>query len=129
MAASASGPYTCSPNRSSHTREAAAPGVRHRSRNSAVALPCPMTSASTGMPSSAPPNTKAAAPSPPSRSSALPGSPVRMSASTAMAGPAEAAAATSAPTPERTAPAMSTASASAGSRRAACTAVALVLSA
>ena len=131
MAASASGPYTCSPNRSSHTREAAAPGARHRSRNSAVAQPCPMTSASTGRPApaSAPEKTKAAAPSPPSRSSALPGSPVRISASTAMAGTADWAAATSAPTPERTAPAMSTASASAGSRRAACTAVALVLSA
>ena len=127
IAASASGPYTCSPNRSSHTREAELPGVRHRSRNSAVAEPCPMMSASTGAPSF-PPKMKAAAPSPPSRSSALPGSPVRMSDSTAIVGAADWLAVTSAPTPERTAPAMSTASASAGRRSAACTAVALVLS-
>ena len=94
-----------------------------------MAQPCPMISASTGRPPSAPPKTNAAAPSPPSRSSALPGRPVRISASTAMVGTADWAAVTSAPTPERTAPAMSTASASAGSRKAACTAVALVLSA
>ena len=75
------------------------------------------------------PKTNAAAPSPPSRSSALPGSPVRMSASTTIVGTADPAAATSAPTPDRTAPTISTASASAGSRSAACTAVALVLSA
>ncbi len=81
------------------------------------------------MPSPSPPKMKAAAPSPPSRSSVLPGSPVRMSLSTAIAGTGDWAAVISAPTPDRTAPAMSTASASAGSRSAACTAVALVLSA
>ena len=86
-----------------------------------------MTSASTGR-SASPPKTNAAAPSPPSRSSALPGRPVRMSARTARLGTGDWMALTSAPTPERTAPVMSTASAAAGSRSAAWTAVALVLS-
>ncbi len=46
IAISASGTYACSPNRSSQTCEASSPGTRQRSRNSFVAAPPPMRSAS-----------------------------------------------------------------------------------
>ena len=113
-AASTSGRYTSSPKRSSHCRDDCSPGVRQRSRNSALVAACPTSSATT--PSS--PNTSATAPSPPSRSSADPARPVRRSESTAIVRPPDAdiaAAARTAPTLERTEPARSYAPAHSGS--------------
>ncbi len=85
-ACSPSGTYSTSPNFSSHCFVRPSPGVRHRSRNSVVALAPPRYSA-TSTPSPSSPISTAAAPSPPADSSALPGRPVRMSAATTKVGP------------------------------------------
>ena len=124
---STSGAYMISPNRSSHCRERAEPGVRHRSRNSSVALAPPRYSAMTD-PSASLPTRTAAAPSPPCASSELVGKPERRSEATTSTLLLASSALRSAPGPERSAPPKSKAPTFASSRSAACIVDALFLS-
>ena len=114
--------------RSSQTFVRSSPGVRHRSMCSSVTLALPTSSATSG-PSPSLPTTNAAAASPCIASSVLPAKPVRTSALTTSDGALPESARSSAPTADLGDNPMSNAAAVDGNCSAACTPVALVLSA
>ena len=127
-AATASGRPEISLKRSSQTLVRSSPGARQRSMCSSVMLAVPTNSATSG-PSSSLPTTNAAAASPCMASSVLPAKPVRTSALTTSDGLLPDRARSSAPSADRGDKPMSNAAAVDGSCSAACTPVALVLSA
>ena len=127
-AATASGRPAISLKRSSQTFVRSSPGARHRSMCSSVTLALPTSSATIG-PSASLPTTNAAAASPCIASSVLPARPVRTSALTTSDGVLPDRARSSAPTADLGDSPMSNAAAVDGNCNAACTPVALVLSA
>ena len=122
------GKYVISLNFSSHVFVRCVPGARQRSMNSSVALAAPINSAASGACVSSL-MTNAAAASPPFASSELPARPVRISALATTETPCDWRARMSAPIALRTLLPRSMASAVSSRRKAACTTVALVLSA